>query len=107
MDYNIITLEIATLLIHFDHYDQLLAGPTEEQIKIRNKKKEHLAEFLKEADLPEGIYLTQPITEWTNSITQSLPKVKNKDIHELVEKLEKDVKKIKKLYKETVKKEVA
>ncbi|QKJ30753.1 hypothetical protein HQ865_13655 [Mucilaginibacter mali] len=99
MDYNIVTLEIADLLIHFDYYDQLITGNPEEQVKMRNKRQEHLANFFNTEALQTGAYLNRPLSEWKELIASRLPGFKNGEIHELVEKLEKDVKKMKKLYK--------
>lgn len=99
MDYNIVTLEIADLLIHFDYYDQLITGNPDEQVKAKNKRQEHLAAFLNDEALQGGEYLSRPLSEWRGLISARLPGLKNSEIHELVEKLEKDAKRMKKLYK--------
>lgn len=101
MDFNIITLEIADLLIHFDYYDRLVSetGPNEEQTRIRDKSKEHLAEFFADARFYNNSRQLLPLAEMQGPIKAKLQGMKVKDIHALVEKLEKDVKKMRKLYK--------
>jgi hypothetical protein len=111
MDFNIVTLEIADLIVHFDYYDSLVsdalsktAGLYEEQNKIRFKSKEHLAEFFTGADFYTRKNQLLPLAGMKDAITAKLKGMKAKDIHELVEKLEKDAKKMKKLYKSLTKK---
>jgi 3-methyladenine DNA glycosylase/8-oxoguanine DNA glycosylase len=101
MDFNIVTLEIADLITHFDYYDRLVSavGSSEEQIKIRQKSQEHLAQFFSGADFYNGKSQLRPLAEMKGAIIAKLEGMKAKDIHDLVEKLEKDAKKIKKLYK--------
>jgi len=101
MDYNIVTLEIADHISHFDYYDRLVSeigGSSDDQIKIRTKHNEHLAGFYQQGK--QLLFLH----EVTGKILAKLESMKNKEIHELVEKLEKDAKKMKKLYKELGKK---
>jgi len=101
MDYNIVTLEIADHISHFDYYERLVfeAGSAlDDQIKIRTKHDEHLAGFYQQGK--QLLFLH----EMTGKIVAKLEGMKNKDIHDLVEKLEKDAKKMKKLYKELGKK---
>jgi predicted transcriptional regulator len=106
MDYNIVTLEIADLLVHFDYYDQLVteACATEEQAKIRNKRKEHLALNFANAKFHDSKKQLLPLNQLKELIIVRLKLMKNKEVHELVEQLEKDTKKIKKLYKALAKK---
>ena len=99
MDFNIVTLEVADLLIHFDYYDQLITGGPDEQAKIRNKRSEHLADLFPGAVFYDAKQKLHPLTKLKGPIIARLSQMKNKDIHELIEKLEKDTKKMKKLYK--------
>lgn len=94
MDFNIVALELSDLAAHFDYFDTLVThlGEPEEQIKLRKKHQEHLAV------LSTGNKL-YPLSETKQTIIVKLQALKPKDIHDLVEKLEKDAKKMKKLYK--------
>lgn len=106
MDYNIVTLEIADLLVHFDYYDQLVteAGATEEQAKIRNKRKEHIVLYFANTKFYDSKKQLLQLSQLKKLIIDRLKVMKNKEIHELVEQLEKDTKKMKKLYKALIKK---
>lgn len=106
MDFNVVTLEIADHIVHFDYYDRLVSetGRTEELAKIKSKSKEHLAEFFADAEFYDKNKLLRPLFEMRGSIAPKLVSMKPKDIHALIEKLEKDAKKIKKLYKSLAKK---
>ena len=106
MDFNIVSLEIADHIAHFDYYDNLISargskdtGFDEEQTKIRNKSQEHLAEFFAGTKFYNAKKQILPLSQMSSLITSKLEGTKPKDIHALVEKLEKDAKKIKKLYK--------
>src|ERR1700754_288424 len=106
MDFNIVTLEIADHIVHFNYYDNLVsealnktAGSGEEQAKIRDKSKDHLAQFFAGSDFFSDQNQLRPLIEIKGAIVSKLEGMKAKDIHDLVEKLEKDAKKIKKLYK--------
>lgn len=110
MDFNIVTLEIADLIAHFDYYDTLVsdalgtsAGADEEQIKIRNKSQEHLALFLTGVEFYNRKKQLLSLSELKTPLMVKLQGMKSKDIHDLVEKLEKDAKKVKKLYKSLAK----
>jgi len=112
MDFNIVTLEIASHIIHFDYYDQIVSGianqttgASEEQIKIRNKSREHLSEFFSGDDFFDSKDQLRPLYELSSVITTKIKIMKSKDVHALIEKLEKDAKKMKKLYKALSKKE--
>jgi hypothetical protein len=106
MDYNVVTLEIADLITHFDYYDSLIsealvktsASAFDEQTKIRNKSKEHLAQFFDDTEFYNRKKQLRPLSEIKGVIIDKLESMKTKEIHDLVEKLEKDAKKIKKLY---------
>lgn len=104
MDFNIVTLEIADLLTHFNYYNQLVTGAAEEQAKLHKKHEEHLALFFAGVNFynEKNELLTLP--ELKALITPKLTELKSKEIHGLVEQLERDTKKMKKLYKATAKK---
>ena len=106
MNFNVVTLEIADLIAHFDYYDRLVSdalsksteGFSDEQAKIRNKSKEHLALFFAGTEFYNQQQQLRPLSETKGLIIAKLEGMKTKEIHELVEKLAKDAKKIKKLY---------
>jgi predicted transcriptional regulator len=105
MDFNVVTLEVADLIVHFDYYDRLVsevvskAGDfSDEQAKIRNKSKEHLSLFFAGTEFYNSKKQLKPLTETKGAIIAKLADMKTKDVHDLIEKLEKDAKKIKKLY---------
>jgi hypothetical protein len=111
MDFNIVTLEIADLITHFDYYDTLVSdalsnnlGSADEQTKIRNKSKEHLTAFFADTDFYNEHKQLLSLSEMKGLIIAKLQGMKTTDIHDLVEKLEKDAKKIRKLYKSLTKK---
>jgi hypothetical protein len=106
MDFNVVALEIADLIVHFDYFDKLVSDvlskttdtSSEEQSKIRNKSKEHLSRFFAGADFYDAKKQLKHLNKMIAPIIAKLGGMKNKEIHDLVEKLEKDAKKIKKLY---------
>ncbi|OOQ57167.1 hypothetical protein [Mucilaginibacter pedocola] len=106
MDFNIVTLEIADHLVHFNYYDQLItdANFADEQVKLRKKRDEHLTELFAGLNFYDKKSQLLSLTQLRALIIPKLADVKNKQIHELVEQLEKDTKKMKKLYKASVKK---
>ena len=106
MDFNIATLEIADHITHFDYYDTLVSDtlrktdvPTDEQTRIRQKSREHLEQFFSGAEFYTANKQLRPLAELIVPIKAKLQGMKTKDIHELIEKLEKDARKIRKLYK--------
>jgi predicted protein tyrosine phosphatase len=106
MDLHIVTLEITNLVIAFDHYDSLVsgilsenAGSNEEHQKIRAKSTEHLAVLFNDVSFYDEQNQLKPLAAIKDIVSNKLADLKAKDIHELVEKLEKDAKKMKKLYK--------
>lgn len=105
MNYNVVVLEISDLIAHFHYYDSLASeaiaksiGSSEEQTKIRNKSKDHLTQFLSGLELYNRSKQLRTLKELKEPIVAKLQGMKSKEIHELVEKLEKDAKKMKKLY---------
>ncbi|MFC0513553.1 hypothetical protein ACFFGT_05050 [Mucilaginibacter angelicae] len=105
MNYNVVALEISDLIAHFTYFDGLVSdaisksmGSSEEQTKIRNKSKDHLEQFFAGTEFFDGQGQVLPLTKTKGLIIAKLEGMKNKEVHELVEKLEKDAKKIKKLY---------
>jgi len=106
MDFNIVILEITDHINHFDYYDRLVSeavgstgGSYDEQSKIRNKSKEHLNEFFQGTEIYHTDGKLKPLSEIADFIREKLTQLKTKNIHELIEKLERDAKKMKKLYK--------
>ncbi|PTQ96607.1 hypothetical protein C8P68_10492 [Mucilaginibacter yixingensis] len=98
MDLPIVTLEITNLVIAFDHFDSLIAqsaAGNEDYLKMHAKGRDHLSIFAVYDG--HGHLKTLPVIKQT--IAAGLSGLKTKDVHELVERLEKDVKKLKKLYK--------
>jgi hypothetical protein len=112
MDFNVVALEISDLIAHFDYYDNLVAGilskgadaGEEEQTKIRAKSEEHLARFFAGVEFYNTDKQLRPLSKIKGPIIANLEGMKTKDIHDLIEKLEKDAKKIKKLYLSLTKK---
>ena len=99
-------LEITTLIITFDHYDQLVsrylvesAGSHEEHDKIRQKSTAHLSGFIGDTAFYDENKGLKQLSDIKTLIKAKLAGFDAKVIHELVEKLEKDAKKMKKLYK--------
>ncbi|CAM3741766.1 hypothetical protein MUGA111182_06430 [Mucilaginibacter galii] len=106
MDLNIVTLEITDHISHFDYFERLISkrsdynGALYEDINnISNKYKEHLAEHFAKIDFYDAEEQLLPLFEISVLIMHQIAVIKAKDIHTLIEVLEKDVKKIKKLYK--------
>jgi len=101
MDFNVVALEISDLIAHFDYYDRLITNTVvaEEQTRLRDKNREHLAKFFKDVEFYNNSKQLRPLYETKDSIIFKLKSIKTNDVHDLVEKLEKDAKKIKKLYK--------
>lgn len=106
MDLNNVTLEITTLIIAFDHYDTLVSrhlrdslGSGEEHQKIRNKNREHIEAFFNDATFYTQDKKLKPLDEVKEVIKNKLADTKTNEIHDLVEKMEKDAKKMKKLYR--------
>jgi hypothetical protein len=106
MDFNIVTLEIADHITHFNYFENLIskisgqsAEPFEDHTKISNKHKEHLNESFAEIDFYNAEGQLLPVLEVSSLIKHQFARIKAKDVHALVETLEKDVKKIKRLYK--------
>lgn len=106
MDFNVVTLEIADLIVHFDYFDKLVTEAVtnttttfaEDQEKIRKKSKEHQALFFPGINFYDAKKQLHPLPKMKVLIVAKLQGIKAKEIHELVEKLTKDAKKIKKLY---------
>lgn len=107
MDFNVVALEISDLIAHFDYYDRLITNATvsEEQNRLRDKNREHLAKFFADVEFYNDEKQLRPLYETKDSIVFKLKSIKTSDVHDLVEKLEKDAKKMKKLYKSLTKKE--
>jgi hypothetical protein len=110
MDFNIVTLEIADLITHFDYYDTLVSDAlsktavgAEDQTKIRSKSREHLAEFFADVKFYNAQKQILTLSQIKGLIIAKLSGMKSAEIHGLVEKLEKDAKKMKKLYKSMAK----
>jgi CHASE3 domain sensor protein len=106
MDLNNVTLEITTLIIAFDHYDVLVSdhlrdslGTNEEHQKILNKNREHIEAFFNDASFYSQGKNLKPLDEVKEVIKNKLADMKTKEIHDLVEKMEKDARKMKKLYR--------
>jgi len=107
MDFNVVALEISDLIAHFDYYDQLVTqeGVAEEQNKLRIKNREHLAKLFADVTFYNDNKQLRPLYETKDAIIAKLQGIKTNDVHDLIEKLEKDAKKMKKLYKSLTKKE--
>lgn len=111
MDFNVVTLEIFDHLFHFHYFDNLVNqmqgkedDAVEEQEKINNKSKEHLTKFFAGTTFCDEHNQLRPLAEIKGTIIAKLEGTKSKDIHDMVEKLEKDAKKMKKLYVSLTKK---
>ena len=107
MDFNVVALEISDLIAHFDYYDRLInnASVAEEQTKLRSKYQEHLAKFFADVEFYDNNKQLRPLYNTKDSIVHKLKSIKTTDVHDLIEKLEKDAKKMKKLYKSLFKKD--
>ena len=105
MDFNVVALEISDLIAHFDYYNRLIsnASVAEEQTRLRNKNKEHLAKFFADVKFYDSNKQLRPLYQTKDSIVHKLKSIKTGDVHDLIEKLEKDAKKMKKLYKSLIK----
>ncbi|MGY3212831.1 hypothetical protein [Mucilaginibacter sp. HD30] len=101
MDFNVVALEISDLIAHFDYYDRLITNKSvdEEQTRLRSKNQEHLAKFFADVEFYSNSKQLRPLYETKDSIIFKLKSIKTNEVHDLVEKLEKDAKKMKKLYK--------
>ncbi|MFD0749577.1 hypothetical protein ACFQZS_05445 [Mucilaginibacter calamicampi] len=101
MDFNVVALEVSDLIAHFDYYDRLITNVivAEEQTRLRNKNQDHLAKFFAGVEFYNDNNQLRPLYETKDQIIFKLKSIKTNDVHDLVEKLEKDAKKIKKLYK--------
>ena len=106
MDFNIVTLEIADHIIHYDYYNRLVleavsaaSEQQEEHLRIQNKSKEHLTKFFSGVKFYNADSFVRPLPEISKEITAKIQELKSSDIHDLVDKLERDAKKMKKLYK--------
>lgn len=98
MDLHIVALEVSDLIAHFDYYNNLVTGG-DEQAKLRSKNQEHLAKYFADIEFYNAARQLRPLYETKDAIIAKLEGMKAGDIHDLVEKLEKDAKKMKKLYK--------
>lgn len=110
MDLQIVTLEVTSLIIAFDHYERLTfnalsknAGLNDDYQKILNKNAEHLAESFNQVQIYDAQRQLKNLPVIKEAIYIRLAGMKSNEIHELVEHLEKDTKKMKKLYKLTSK----
>ncbi len=105
MDFNVVALEISDLIAHFDYYDRLITNvsSSEEQNRLKNKNREHMAKFFADVEFYDNNKQLRPLYETKDLIIFKLKSVKTNDVHDLVEKLEKDAKKMKKLYKSLMK----
>lgn len=101
MDFNVVALEISDLIAHFDYYDRLInnAGVAEEQTRLRDKNRERLAGYFGDVAFYDDGKQLRPLYQTKDSIVHKLKSIKTNEVHDLVEKLEKDAKKMKKLYK--------
>jgi hypothetical protein len=107
MDFNVVALEISDLIAHFDYYDRLITNTSvfEEQTRLRNKNQERQAIFFADVDFYDSNKQLRPLNQTKDAIIHKLKSIKTKDVHDLIEKLEKDAKKMKKLYKSLTRKE--
>ena len=107
MDFNVVALEISDLIAHFDYYDSLVTNESvaEEHSKLKNKNQEHLAKFFADLSFYNDSKQLRPLYETKAAIVTKLEGLKTNEIHDLIEKLEKDAKKMKKLYKSLNKKD--
>ena len=105
MDFNVVALEISDLIAHFDYYDRLItnASVSEEQTRLRNKNQERLANFFADVKFYDSNKQLRPLYQTKDAIIHKLKSIKTNDVHDLIEKLGKDAKKIKKLYKSLIK----
>lgn len=100
MDFNVATLEAADHIIHFAYYEQLITNSADEElIKIKNKYTEHLSVYFPEISFYTAEKQLIPLPELYRFVLGKLKGMKSNDIHQLIEKLEKDAKKVRKLYK--------
>ncbi|WP_413667676.1 hypothetical protein ACEN9X_24765 [Mucilaginibacter sp. Mucisp86] len=107
MDLNNVTLEITGLIITFDHYDALAAnllskeksGLNDEFEKIRSKNSGHLRVFFGDTTFYDQDKQLKKLSEIKTAIKDRLEGVDAKKVHEFIERLEKDAKKMRKLYK--------
>ena len=101
MDFNVVALEISDLIAHFDYFDRLITDESvaDEQNKLRNKNREHLTKFFADVTFYDSGKHLRPLYDTKDAIITKLRGIKTSDVHDLVEKLEKDAKKMKKLYK--------
>ncbi len=99
-------LEISDLIAHFDYYDHLINNATvaEEQTRLKTKHREHLAKYFSGVAFYDNERLN-PLSETKEGIIFKLKSIKTNEVHDLIEKLEKDAKKMKKLYKSLNKKD--
>ena len=107
MDFNVVALEISDLIAHFDYYDRLIvnASVSEEQNKLRNKNQEHLAKFFTDVEFYDSNKQLRPLYQTKDEIIHKLKSIKTNEVHDLIEKLEKDAKKMRKLYKSLLKRD--
>lgn len=101
MDFNVVALEVSDLIAHFNYYDRLITNLSvvDEQNKLRSKHQEHLAKFFAGVEFYGDNKQLRPLNETKDQIIFKLKSIKTSDVHDLIEKLEKDAKKMKKLYK--------
>ncbi|MDT3402374.1 hypothetical protein [Mucilaginibacter terrae] len=100
MDFNVATLEAADHIIHFHYYETLVANNADQDLlKIKNKYAEHLAIFFPEISFRNNESQLIPLPHLYELILNKLKGMKSGDIHLLIERLEKDAKKIRKFYK--------
>lgn len=107
MDLNNVTLEITGLIITFDHYEALAAnllskgksGFSDEYEKIRNKNSSHLRAFFGDTAFYDEDKQLKKLSEIKAAIKAGLEGADTKKVHEFIERLEKDAKKMRKLYK--------
>lgn len=106
MNLQIVTLEITTLIIAFDHYDSLLSGSkdldadaTDAYQIIKLKGKQHLDQlFADDAFFNEQQQLIA-LPEIKSTVKARLTDLKANEVHAFIERMEKLIKKLKKLYR--------
>jgi hypothetical protein len=98
MDYNVVALEVWDHIAHFDYYNNLVTGG-EEQARLGNKNSERIVKYFTGLEFYNADKQLCPLFEIRDAIIAKLKAMKGNDIHDLIEKLEKDAKKMRKLYK--------
>lgn len=111
MDINIITLNIVNAITDFTFYDALVskeisdkASSTEKHNKIREKSGHHLATLFADTKFVDSKGKLLSFDKIKDIVLTKINPLSKKEVEDFVDILQKDAKKIAKLYKELSKK---